>query len=55
MINETETTKLPDMEFKMIVKRMVKELSENYNEHYGSHKELIGNYISIKKDIHRNY
>ena len=40
-LNEIEVTNLLDIEFKVMVIRMLKELSENY-------KELNGNYISMK-------
>ena len=44
MLNETEASNLSDIEFKVMVIRMLKELSENY-------KELSENYISMKKNI----
>ena len=43
-LNETETSKLLDIEFKRMVIRMLKELRDNY-------KELSGNYNDIKKEI----
>ena len=43
-LNEIEASNLSDIEFKIMVIRMLKELIENY-------KELSGNYISMKKDI----
>ena len=54
MLSENEANNLSDIEFKIMVIRMLKELSENYKELYESYKELIGNYISMKKR-HRNY
>ena len=42
--NELEVTKLSDMEFKIMVMKMLKELTDNY-------KELSENYISMKKKI----
>ena len=44
VLSETEASNLSDIEFKVIIIRMLKELSENY-------KELSGNYIRMKKDI----
>ena len=46
-----EARNLSDIEFKIMVKRVLKELSENYKELYGSYKELTWTYISMKKDI----
>ena len=46
---EMEASNLSDMEFKVMVIRMLKELSENYKELYGSYKKLTGNCISMKK------
>ena len=43
-VNEIEASNLSDIEFKVMVIRMLKELSENY-------KDLSGNYINMKKDI----
>ena len=43
-LNEMEASKLPDMEFKRMVIRIVKELTGNY-------KELSENYNSMKKEI----
>ena len=40
---------LSDIEFKVILIRMLKELCENYKELYGSYKERSGNYISMKR------
>ena len=51
VLDETEASKLSDIEFKTMVIRMVKELSENYKELQGSYKELTANYTSMKKDI----
>ena len=42
-LNETETSKLLDIEFKRMVIRMLKELRDNY-------KELSGNYNSMKNE-----
>ena len=39
-----EVTKLSDIEFKIMVIKMLKELTDNY-------KELTENYISMKKEI----
>ena len=39
-----EVTKLSDIEFKIMVIKMLEELTDNY-------KELSENYISIKKEI----
>ena len=43
-VNEMEVTKLSDIEFKIMVIKMLKELTDNY-------KELRENYISMKKEI----
>ena len=43
-LNEMEVTKLSDIEFKLMVMKMLKELTDNY-------KELSENNISMKKDI----
>ena len=43
-LNEMEVTKLSDIEFKLMVIKMLKELRDNY-------KELRENYISMKKEI----
>ena len=40
-LNEMEASKLSDIEFKRMVKRILKELTDNY-------KELSGNYNSTK-------
>ena len=48
-LNEIETSNLSDIEFKIMVIRMLKELSENYKELYERYKELRGNYSSMKK------
>ena len=42
--SEMEVTKLSDIEFKIMVIKMLKELTDNY-------KELRDNYISMKKEI----
>ena len=44
MLSEIKASNLSDIEFKVMVIRMLKELSENY-------KKLSGTYISMKKDI----
>ena len=41
-LNEMEVTKLSDIEFKIMVIRVIKELTDNY-------KELSENYNSMKK------
>ena len=43
-LNEMEVTKLSDMEFKIMVIKMLKELMDKY-------KKLSENYISMKKEI----
>ena len=43
-LNEMEGTKLSDIEFKIMVIKMLKELEHNY-------KELSENYNSIKKEV----
>ena len=43
-LNEMEVSKLSDVEFKIMVIKMLKELTDNY-------KELRENYISMKKEI----
>ena len=45
-LNEMDVTKQSDIEFNLMVIKMVKELTDNY-------KELSENYISMKKN--RNY
>ena len=42
-LNEMEVMKLSDIEFKIMVMKMLKELTDNY-------KELCENYISMKKE-----
>ena len=42
-LNEIEVTKLSDIEFKIMVIKMLKELTDNY-------KELSEKYISMKKE-----
>ena len=42
-LNETKANNLLDIEFKVMVIRMLKELTDNYNE-------LSGKHISMKKD-----
>ena len=43
-LNEMEVTKLSDIDFKIMVIKMLKELTDNY-------KELSENYNSMKKEI----
>ena len=43
-LNEMEVTTLSDIEFKIMVIKILKELTDNY-------KELSENYISMKKEI----
>ena len=43
-LNEMEVSKLSDVEFKIMVIKMLKELTD-------SHKELTENYNSMKKEI----
>ena len=43
-LNEMEVSKVSDIEFKIMIIKMLKELTENY-------KELSGNYTSMKKEI----
>ena len=43
-LNEMEVTKLSDIEFKIMVIKMLKQHTDNY-------KELSENYISMKKEI----
>ena len=43
-LNKMEVTKLSDIEFKIMVIRMLKKLTDNY-------KDLSENYISMKKEI----
>ena len=42
--NKTKVTKQSDIEFKIVVIKILKELTENY-------KEVSDNYISMKKEI----
>ena len=42
-LNEIEASKLSDIEFKVLVIRMLKELRENYKELQGNYKELTWN------------
>ena len=46
MLNEIETSKPSDTEFKIMVIRMLKELSENYKELQESYKELTVKYTA---------
>ena len=50
MLNETEASKLSDIEFKIKIIRMLNELTENYKELQRSDKELTANYPSMNKD-----
>ena len=43
-LNEMEVTKLSDIEFKIMVIKMLQELTDKY-------KELSKNYIGMKKEI----
>ena len=43
-LNKMEVSKLSDIEFKIMVIRMLKKLTDNY-------KDLSENYISMKKEI----
>ena len=43
-LNEMEVSKLSDIEFKIMVIKVLKELTDNY-------KDLSENYISMKKEI----
>ena len=43
-LNEIEVNKLPDIEFKIMVMKMIKELTDNY-------KEMSENYNSMKREI----
>ena len=51
VLNETEASKLSDIELKTMVIRKFNELSENYKELQESYKEFTVTYISIEKDI----
>ena len=51
VLNEIESGKLSDIDFKTMVIRKLNEVSENYKELQGSYKELPVNYISMKKYI----
>ena len=50
LLNESESSKLSDIEFKITVIRMFNELSENYKDLQGSYRELCQH-----KKEHRNY
>ena len=50
VLNEIETSKLSNIEFKVRVIRMLKKLSENYKELKESYKELTVNSINMKGD-----
>ena len=51
VLNEIEASKLSDIEFKIMVIRMLKNLSGNYRGLHGSYTELTVNYTSMKKYI----
>ena len=48
-LSEISTNNLLDIEFKVMVIRMLKELSESYKKLYGSYRELSRNCISMKR------
>ena len=50
-LNEMELSKLTDIEFKIMVIRMLKEHNDNYREIQISYGELTVNCTSVKKDI----
>ena len=54
MLNDIEASNQSDIEFKIMVIRILKELSENYKELQVKYKELTTNYTSMKKR-QRNY
>ena len=43
VLNEIEASTLSDIEFKIMVIRIIEELYENYQKLYGSYNELSGN------------
>ena len=51
VLNEIKANNVSDVEFKIMIIRMLRKLSGNYNGLYGNYKELTLNYISLKKDI----
>ena len=51
MLYEIEASKLSDIEFKTMVKRKLNELSQDCKKLQGNYKELMANYISMKKEI----
>ena len=51
MLNEIESSKLSDTEFKAIVIRKLTDLTENYQKLQGNYNELTANYINMKKEI----
>ena len=51
VLNEIEASNLSDIEFKVMVIRILKVLSENYKKLHGIYREPSGNYTSMKKDI----
>ena len=51
VLNEVEASKLPDIEFKIVVGRKLNKLCENYKVLQGTYNDLTVNYISMKKDI----
>ena len=54
LLNKIEVTKLSDIEFKIMLLRMLKELSENFRKLQGSFKELTVNYTSMKKYMEKH-
>ena len=50
VLKEIRASNLSDIEFKIMVIRMLKELSESSKELYGSYKKHNWNYISMKED-----
>ena len=50
-INENEASNVLDIEFKIIVIKMLQLLCKDDKELYGNYKELTGNYICMKKNI----
>ena len=50
-LNKIKGSNLSDIEYKIMVIRMLKELSENDKKIYRNYKELSGNHSSMKKDI----
>ena len=50
VINEIQARKLSEIDFEIVVIRMLNKLSEKYKQLQGTYKELTGNYNSMKKD-----